>query len=216
MKRSLIACCFPLLLSGCAYYGHLPMYSDYQRIRVGRPPPADIQKDTNWGARTRITWPHDSGVTEEARYLVGSDGKVTAKWYQGGGGKVSLLFMWYQWRARTQGCVLIPADKAGSDRDVVDFLKAAYKELWSTPPDKQVTEALRVAEHKGGLSRPGFATCRLKTNSDAVSLMFDRTEWKILRCDCGGVEVTVDHREDISLLVWTIIGNIGFLTGNPP
>jgi len=49
MKPGMIGSCIPLLLTGCAFYGDLPIHAEYRRIHVGQPPPAEIRENPDWG-----------------------------------------------------------------------------------------------------------------------------------------------------------------------
>lgn len=232
LLTSTAACVCGIVMAGCGFHHPMPVQGAYDRVALGHVMPNDLklpsdarktQQNELSGMFLNHEWEHDTGAGEWAAFLTDQAGRVIAKRCQTRGEEGTLPTMQFK---RIDSCVwqiqpeLIdsknPADSLRSVCARLSFEKTGLPQgeydmmrLAPSPEGRDVdaNELIDAFERLGiSLNEMPFGRYSTTAYTHGTWPFHEKTTRGIrLRSD-GSVELTVEHRIDVSLLSWAAAG----------
>lgn len=228
MKRPILLSTL-LSLAGCGFTHPLPLREVYDSVTLGQPLsdktawPENTElkrKDRMFGTTLWNDWDHATGAAEWAAFLEDEDGNIVAKRYQVRGEEGSLSTMRYKRIDRSDWTMLVherAVETAVIRRTCQDLSlrqlpgPTSYaEEPWTVmrfdakPPEGDVEpwDMLDAAETEGNFQeRPPNFHRIVRTSDGPGGIVKMKTTWKLKSVKASRIEITVEHRTDVSLVL---------------
>ncbi len=201
MKTRSISGAILLLLTGCGFTHQLPLYSDYQSIRLNQPVPAKYDQSDTTSISRLTDWEYATGADESFGIIVNDAGDVVGKKYQMSGEEGSLLTMMFKRREKTEWEIDI---KASTQEKVYQALRSKINQLQFVGSKRDWEGLLQSAEARGDIADRSF---RYQVVKDVKLFPAIRsTCWMLYWEKPNILKIAIEERIDISPVVWTVLG----------